>query len=278
MTSAFSTPSSSCDEVLGNLPLYVGRDLDAADLTSIEDHLAGCAPCSEELQRAVKARHALLGLRSAIPAPLELNLWENGLGDRIRDEAPLGETPAESQPDTLAPIYRFRPLKVAGLAAAAGLLAVVGVQFLRTPEQGMAPGGASPNSSESPTTLVQGSPQPGSVGVTPVVGTQPLPPTPAVPSPKGTTPKVKVPQDSGYQLASNAQPAALAPPPFVVSCSTPGCEDAERIAEDAGGGLRRVYIENIDEYRRNMPVLGGPPTVVGPTSFRANPVRMVSGN
>ncbi len=47
-----------CSEVLAALPLYVGQDLDTAELDKVALHLEGCASCAAQHGRALAARAA----------------------------------------------------------------------------------------------------------------------------------------------------------------------------------------------------------------------------
>ena len=52
--------SMSCSEILGELPLYVGDDLELSVHESVDRHLESCEPCREALALASAARTARL--------------------------------------------------------------------------------------------------------------------------------------------------------------------------------------------------------------------------
>lgn len=110
-----------CSEVLANLPLFVGRDLEGSELEFCEAHLEDCADCRAELESAEAARTALLSLRDE-PLP-KVDLWAGVRARLEADERSTELTPA-------AP--RLRKLtggRVAAFAAAACLLVVAGWQL-----------------------------------------------------------------------------------------------------------------------------------------------------
>ena len=51
-----------CEEMRAALPLFVGGELEAADMASGERHLAGCGACRAELARFRAAREELRSL------------------------------------------------------------------------------------------------------------------------------------------------------------------------------------------------------------------------
>lgn len=56
---ATSPRSAECSEVLSALPLYVGQDLDSAELDEVALHLERCESCAAQHARALDARAAL---------------------------------------------------------------------------------------------------------------------------------------------------------------------------------------------------------------------------
>lgn len=152
--------SSNCAEVQGEIPLYVGGDLESPALERLEQHLGLCPACRETLSRANEARDALRdhlgnpqieascpshwpGIRSALVA--EGILVEEG------GTAPTGATgPRGIEPTAARPVRRGRLLRILPLAAAAAALFVLGMLTDRlgsvSPGEasGVHPGGGGP--------------------------------------------------------------------------------------------------------------------------------------
>jgi len=131
------SPSSTCAEVRGEIPLYVGGDLESPALERLEQHLGHCPACREALSRAKEAREALRGhlgnpqigascpsfwpgIRSALVAEGILREVEGGApteGSRSRGVEPVGAPAAR----------RGRLLRLLPLAAAAAALFALGM-------------------------------------------------------------------------------------------------------------------------------------------------------
>ncbi len=126
----------SCTDVQAALPLYVGSDLEPTEQSAVAAHLAGCAGCSRLAASAQRAREVLWTLRDQEevgPAP---HLW-GGIRARLVSEgllklAPDGDEPGRelSRPAPAGPRtgWRWRTVQVGGLAAAAALALVFGLQ------------------------------------------------------------------------------------------------------------------------------------------------------
>ncbi len=150
--------SSNCAEVQGEIPLYVGGDLESPALERLERHLGQCSACRENLSRANEARGALRdhlgnpqieascpshwpGIRSALIA--EGTLVAEGILVEEGGTAPTGATgPRGTEPTAARPVRRGRLLRILPLAAAAAALFVLGMltDRLGSVSPGEAPG------------------------------------------------------------------------------------------------------------------------------------------
>jgi len=72
-----------CEEIREKLPLYVGEDLDGDVLDAVRGHLAVCAGCAAEMERARSARRGLVEALDAASAGLE-RLGSPGLWPGVR--------------------------------------------------------------------------------------------------------------------------------------------------------------------------------------------------
>lgn len=160
----------NCSDVRGSLPLFVGRDLEPAEIDAVQGHLAECADCRTELEATESARRALLSLHAASDLPAEpaagadepeFDLWPN-----IEKELVLrGQIQTA---ETVVARPRFALLKGGNqrwiaAAAAAFLLAWFGF-FTNTQEPLVDPVSPTPLAGETPRT--QGQP----IQATPVGG------------------------------------------------------------------------------------------------------------
>ena len=123
----------NCADVRGSLPLYVGRDLEPAEIEAVQGHLNDCADCRGELEAAESARRALLSLHVASEPPTaptavadepELDLWPGIHQELVRAGLVAGAEPVAAAPG-FALLKGGRPHWVAA-AAAAFLLAWFG--------------------------------------------------------------------------------------------------------------------------------------------------------
>ncbi len=174
-----------CSEVLADLPLYVGGDLEAPSRDALATHLEGCSPCRDALADSSSARAALSEHFERTAATPSGSVWPE-LRERLCAEGLI-----QGQPLAVAPaggggrLLRFLP----HMAAAAALL-VAGVlsgQWLNSangPALVPGPGMASPTP-QSPTpsldaggalagrTPVEQSPKVGESALQPMVDASP---------------------------------------------------------------------------------------------------------
>lgn len=129
-------PRATCADVESLLPLFVGGDLDAEDLTLVSVHVAGCRDCAAGLEAARAARHEL---RQGLTAGLEgrePQLWpairaelqqEGLLGPQgVAAPAPLRPVPSVLDDSTAdAPPVRRAGLPRVAAGLAAGIAAVL---------------------------------------------------------------------------------------------------------------------------------------------------------
>ena len=110
----------SCADVLSNLPLYVGADLEPEVQAAVDNHLAACSECRMAADRVQASRQVLWSEFAETEVPAELDLWA-GLRPQLADEGLFAGVPARR------PIPMWR---VASYAAAAALLfSVTVLQF-----------------------------------------------------------------------------------------------------------------------------------------------------
>lgn len=108
------TPDS-CIDVRSALPLFVGGDLDPAEQSAVEAHLAGCPACQEARLRAEEARSVLITGPEPGPTP---DLW-SGVRARLAEEGRFAQAaPAVPAPLRLVRGPRLAPVGVASAAAA----------------------------------------------------------------------------------------------------------------------------------------------------------------
>ncbi|MEE8467801.1 MAG: zf-HC2 domain-containing protein [Planctomycetota bacterium] len=87
-----SPRSRECSQVLAALPLYVGRDLDSAELDAVALHLEGCDACAAQHERALRARSAMAAGAWVTPADEGPSLWA-GVRAGLLAEGLLGARP-----------------------------------------------------------------------------------------------------------------------------------------------------------------------------------------
>lgn len=136
---------SQCSEVLADLPLYVGGDLEAPSRDAVAAHLDGCSPCRDALARASEARAVLSEHFERTAATPSASVWPE-LRERLRAEG-LVHAPATPQAPVAAAtggrLLRFLP----HAAAAAALLfaGVLAGEWLRSGPVVPAPNGGAPS-------------------------------------------------------------------------------------------------------------------------------------
>lgn len=139
----------NCSEVQGELPLYVGGDLEVPTNERVARHLKSCAVCSGVLDSIDEARVARLEhFESVADSGPSTSLWP-GLRESLLAEGLIqGAEPAvhELTPQPSPPVQA--PLSAAGrllrflpMAAAAAGLFFLGTLFQGTLFQGEGPGG-----------------------------------------------------------------------------------------------------------------------------------------
>jgi len=102
----------SCADVLSNLPLYVGADLDPEVQAAVDRHLQACSACRVAADRVQASRQVLWSEFAETEVPADLNLWSS-LRPQLADEGLFDGIPARRS----MPLWR-----VASYAAAAALL------------------------------------------------------------------------------------------------------------------------------------------------------------
>lgn len=127
---------TTCTEVEGLLPLYVGGDLEKDQLDFVAGHLQGCADCAKAFGRTRKARGLLRTELLDLVEGREPQLWPalreqlqaEGLFQQAASGAPVGSI--QSSPSKLEPAVALAPVlthprwrRTAGLAA--GIAAVL---------------------------------------------------------------------------------------------------------------------------------------------------------
>ncbi|MDP6540098.1 MAG: hypothetical protein QF903_02875 [Planctomycetota bacterium] len=80
----------TCSEVRGDLPLFVGADLEVSALEALANHLEACGDCRAELARLDDARRTLRSVKDA-PAPA-FDPWP-ALRSELADKGRLAAAP-----------------------------------------------------------------------------------------------------------------------------------------------------------------------------------------
>lgn len=135
--SSAMSPSSTCAEVRGEIPLYVGGDLESPALERLEQHLGQCPACREALSRAREACEALRGhlgnpqLEASCPSfwpGIRSALVAEGILREVEGGAPTEGTWSRGAEPVGAPAARHgRLLRLLPLAAAAAALFALGM-------------------------------------------------------------------------------------------------------------------------------------------------------
>jgi hypothetical protein len=158
--------STNCSDVLGEIPLYVGGDLESPAREQLEKHLEHCPACRDALGRASEARAVLrdhLG-NPGIDASRPI-LWP-GIRSRMLEEGLLAPEAtavpsSDQEPTRFGRLHRILPL-----AAAAAALFALGTW---TGRLGTAPSGDGVITPGSGRSLVE------NVGPLQPIGSDPLP-------------------------------------------------------------------------------------------------------
>ena len=143
-----SNPLPNCADARAALPLYVGGDMELPELAQVKAHLDDCETCRLHEDRARQARGALVSmLQSDESAPEGGSVW-GGVRAGLIAEGLIAGAAADSrmgkERDILVPqqaadmprpgpsrVRSFPRLRVASLAAAAGLVFALGmIHFL----------------------------------------------------------------------------------------------------------------------------------------------------
>lgn len=153
-----SNPSPNCADARAALPLYVGGDMELQELAQVKAHLDDCETCRLHEDRARQARGALVSMLQfdesspeggSVWGEVRAGLVAEGLiaGTGAEREVLVPQRPANTPQAGPAPVRSFPRLRVASLAAAAGLVFALGmIHFLGGEGSGLnvgpGPGGA----------------------------------------------------------------------------------------------------------------------------------------
>lgn len=129
-----------CTDVLAALPLYVGQDMDSAELEGVALHLNGCDPCTAEHDRAQSARAVLVAGAWVGPESEGPSLWEGVRAGMVAEGLIAGGPRLVSGPAGLAGTRPRATTRVPGSrwwigsgAAAAALFFAFGLSGLLGP-------------------------------------------------------------------------------------------------------------------------------------------------
>ena len=135
-----SNPLPNCADARAALPLYVGGDMELPELAQVKAHLDDCETCRLHEDRARQARGALVSmLQSDESSPEGGSVWggvraglvAEGLIAGAEREVLVPQRPASMRQPGPSPVHSFPRLRVASLAAAAGLVFALGmIHFL----------------------------------------------------------------------------------------------------------------------------------------------------
>lgn len=164
-----------CSEVLADLPLFVGGDLEAPSRDGVAEHFEGCAPCRDALTRASAARSALSEHMERTAATPSDSVWP-ALRERLRVEGLVhGQPLVAASSGGAGRLLRFLP----HAAAAAALLAagVLSGQWLNSGEGLPLSPGANIARPDTPAPAVRGpiaeGPKVGETSIQPVAPSNP---------------------------------------------------------------------------------------------------------
>lgn len=163
-----------CRALEGQLPLYVGGDLDVLEAERLGRHLADCPACAAALTRAAAARAVLRAELAEVAGSAEIagqardeahdvartSLWP-GIQSALRAEGLLASRPAHPAAERRATVW----LQRAALAAAAGLaLWTVPRLFSERGAAGLQPDPSAPALSDLAATGLAGASTPATAG------------------------------------------------------------------------------------------------------------------
>jgi hypothetical protein len=150
-----SNPSPNCADTRAALPLYVGGDMEFQELAQVKAHLDDCETCRLHEDRARQARGALVSmLQFDESSPEGGSVWDGVRAGLVAEGLIVGraaDSGLEGERDILvplraastprpgpSPVRAFPRLRVASLAAAAGLVFALGmIHFLGGEGSGM---------------------------------------------------------------------------------------------------------------------------------------------
>jgi hypothetical protein len=130
----------NCSEVLAELPLFVGGDLEAPGRDDLARHLEGCGSCREALAAAAEARAVLVEHLERTASAPSASVWP-ALREELRAEGLVRPAGAPEPARAAGRLLRLVP-------AAAAAAAVLALALLR--------GGDAPGPAPAPAPLVRG--------------------------------------------------------------------------------------------------------------------------
>lgn len=139
----------NCSEVLAELPLFVGGDLEAPGRDDLARHLEGCGPCREALAAAAEARAVLVEHLERTASAPSASVWP-ALREELRAEGLVRPAGAAEPARAAGRLLRFVP-------AAAAAAAVLALALLR--------GGDAPGPAPAPVVHREAAPAPSSTGL-----------------------------------------------------------------------------------------------------------------
>jgi len=202
-----------CSEVLADLPLFVGGDLEAPSRDAVTMHLETCTPCRDALAQASSARSVLSEHLERTAATPSGSVWPD-VRERLRAEGLI-----QGQPLAAASAGGGRLLRFLPHAAAAAALLVAGVlsgQWL--------------NSTDGPALL----PGPG--------GSRSVPQVPAVSGDGGGALAERSPVEEGPRVGESVLHPMVDASPAVAEAETTGGLRAVEEGE-ALGGRASLFVE-----------------------------------
>lgn len=118
----------TCEDVEAALPLFVGSDLEPAEMDAVRLHLEGCEDCGALARRAVAARGVLVGARYASPLAGP-SLWEGIRPELVAEGLIASSSSADASTGDAPPVRSARPRLTSfqrfGIGSAAAAAAVL---------------------------------------------------------------------------------------------------------------------------------------------------------